>query len=82
MHTTSNLGPSRQCIKSAENMMSVLGMMKRSFVMVDCEDFMLLYRTYVKPLLEFCIQAFSSHLKRISNVLKKFSEGQHEWLLA
>ena len=63
VHTTSNLRPSRQCIKSAciksaEMAMSVLGMIKRSFGMVNCEDFMLLYKTYVRQHLEFCIQAW------------------------
>ena len=45
VHTTSNLRPSRQCIKSAEKAMLVPEMIKRSFGMVDHEDFMLLYKT-------------------------------------
>ena len=40
VHTTSNLRLSRQCIKSAEKVMSVLGMIKCSFGMVDHENFM------------------------------------------
>ena len=51
--------------------MSVLGMIKRSFGMVDREDFMLLYKTYVRSHLEFCIQAWSPHLKRDIESLEK-----------
>ena len=51
--------------------MSVLEVIKLSFGMVAREDFMLLYKTYVRPHLEFCIQAWSPHLKRDIQSLEK-----------
>ena len=71
VHTNSNLTPSQQCIKSVMKAMSVFGMMKRRFGMVDREDFLLVYKTYVRPHVEFCIQAWSPHLKRDIQCLEK-----------
>ena len=72
----------KQCIKSAEKAMSVLGMMKRTFGMVDHEHFMLLNKTYERPHLEFAYRLGHLIRRGISNVQKKFSAGQHQWLLA
>ena len=36
-------------------------MVRRTFKNLDIEDFRLLYKTYIRPHLEFCIQAWSPH---------------------
>jgi hypothetical protein len=48
-----------QCRKAAKKAMSVLGMINRSFTKLNGEGFMILYRTYVRPHLEYCVQAWS-----------------------
>ena len=43
---------------------SVLAMVKRHFKVVDKEDFNVLYKTYVRPHLEYCVQVWSPHFKK------------------
>jgi hypothetical protein len=42
--------------------MSVLGMSARHFRRLDRHDFLLLYKTYVRPHLQYCVQVWSPHL--------------------
>jgi len=57
-----DLKPSTQCIKSAGKARSVLGMVRRNFRRLDPEDFLIIYKTYVRPHLEYCVQSWSPHL--------------------
>jgi len=41
---------------------TVLGMVKRNFRRLYEEDFLIIYKTYVRPHLEYCIQVWSPHL--------------------
>jgi len=66
-----NLKPSQQCSKAASKAMSVLGMINRHFRRLDRQDFLILYKTYVRPHLEYCIQAWSPYLVRDIQVLEK-----------
>jgi len=61
---TDDLKPSTQCIKAAGKARSVLAMVHRSFRRLDPEDFLLIYKTYIRPHLEFCVQAWSPHLSK------------------
>ena len=36
----------------------------RNFKKLDVEDFLLIYTTYIRPRLEFCIQSWSPHLTK------------------
>jgi len=47
---------SHQCRKAASKAMSVLGMIKQSFKHIDIESFKILYSTYIRPHLEYCVQ--------------------------
>jgi len=67
---------SDQCGKAAGKAMSVLGVIKRSFKRLDIESLKILYNTYVRPQLEYCVQAWCLYYKKISTVLKRFREGQ------
>ena len=57
IYVTSGLKPSRQCAKASQKAMSVLGMIKRNFKRITVQDFKILYNSYVRPHLEYCIQA-------------------------
>ena len=51
-----------QCAKAASKAMSVLGMIRRRFGKNDRESFQLLYKSYVRPHMEYCVQAWSPYL--------------------
>jgi len=61
---TSDLKSSRQCIKSAARVRSILGLIRRQFRRLDKDGFLLVYKTYVRPHIEYCIQAWSPHLNK------------------
>ena len=50
---------------------SVLGMVKRHFKVIDKDDFTALHKTYIRPHLEYCIQAWSPHLKKDIECLER-----------
>ena len=62
-----------QCGKAAKKAMSVLGMIRRTFDTrtIDEKSFILLYNTYVRPHLEYCVQAWSPYLKKDIECLEK-----------
>jgi len=66
-----NLKPSLQCSKAAAKSMSVLGLIARHFRRLDRQDFLLLYKTYVRPHLEYCIQVWSPYLVKDIETLEK-----------
>jgi len=67
---SSNLKPSAQCLKAANKAMSVLGMVKRNFRRLDMDSFNVIYKGYIRPHLEFCIQAWSPFLAKDKLVLE------------
>ena len=60
-----------QCNKSAKKAMRVLGMIKRSFKHLDEESLKLLYCSFVRPHLEYCIQAWSPYFKKDIDTLER-----------
>jgi len=44
-----------QCAKAANKARSVVGMVHRNFRRLDQDDFLLLYKTYIRPHMEYCI---------------------------
>jgi len=58
---TSDLTSRLQCSGAAAKAMSTLGIIMRHFQHLDRQDFLLLYKTYVRPQLEYCIQAWSPY---------------------
>jgi hypothetical protein len=55
---------STQCGKAAKKAMSVLGMIKRTFPYLDRDGFILLYNTYVRVHLEYCVQVWNPYRKK------------------
>jgi len=68
---TADLKPSHQCMKAAAKARKVIGMVRRNFRRLDRKDFILIYKTYIRPHLEFCIQAWSPHLVKDVEILER-----------
>jgi hypothetical protein len=62
--TTPNLKPSSQCLTAANKATSVLRSVNRSFQTLNKETFNIIYRTFIRPHLEYCVQAWSPYLKK------------------
>jgi len=62
---------SKQSNSAAAKAMSVLGMIKRTFNTVNKEMFLTLYSIYIRPHLEYCIQAWAPYFKKDIDVLEK-----------
>ena len=66
-----SLRPSMQCAKAAKKANSVLGQLTRAVSYRDKDTFMSLYRTYVRPHLEYAVQAWSPWTIGDKEVLEK-----------
>ena len=75
IYITSDLKPSTQCVKAARKARSVLAMVRRNFKRLDADDFLLIYKTYIRPHMEYCIQAWSPHLVKDIQVLESVQNG-------
>jgi hypothetical protein len=64
-----SLKPSSQCLKSANKAMSTMRMIKRAFKTLSVELFTKIYPTFVRPHLEYAIQAWRPWLQRDINLL-------------
>jgi len=62
--TTDSLKPSLQCQKSAAKARSVLALVRRNFRRLNVEGFLLIYKSYIRPHLEYCVQAWSPFLQK------------------
>jgi hypothetical protein len=68
---TDNLKPSAQCAKAAKTAQFVLGQITRSFRYRDGKVFIQLYKQYVRPHLEFAVQAWSPWQQADIDVLEQ-----------
>ena len=59
---TTDLKSSTQCQKATTKGMQALDMVRRSFKQITKDSFVTLYRAYVRPHLEFCVQAWSPYM--------------------
>ena len=66
-----SLKSSRQCAKAAAAANAVLGMIRRTFLCKDKELILQLYKSLVRSILEYCIQAWRPYLKKDINVLER-----------
>lgn len=68
---TKDCKPSVQCGKAAQSAMIRLGILRRTFKHIDVESFKRVYTTYVRPKLEYAVQAWSPYYKKDCEVLEK-----------
>ena len=66
-----NLKPAAQCAKAAKTANMVLGQISRSFYYKDKEIFVRLYKAYVRPHLDFAVQAWSPWTQADKEVLER-----------
>jgi len=66
-----SLKSSRPCAKVAAAANAVLGMIYRTFLCKDKELILELYKSLVRPRLEYCIQAWRPYLTKDINVLER-----------
>ena len=71
VNITNDLKPSEQCSKEARKAISVLPMVKRHVKRLDKQDFLLIYKTYIRPHMEYCVQAWSPHLAKDIQTLER-----------
>jgi len=50
-------------------------MVRKKFRHLDIDDFRLIYKTYIRPHLEFCIQAWSPHFVKDIEVLQRVQKA-------
>ena len=68
---SANLKHRDQCVSAANKALSCLGRLKQTFVSRDKTLWLLLYKTYIRPHLEYCAPAWSPYLKGDIDILEK-----------
>ena len=71
MIITEDRKTSKQCATATTKAMTKLRIIKRSFKYFDKSCFTMLYKTYIRPQLEYCIQAWSPGLRRDIDMMEK-----------
>ena len=66
-----NLKPSAQCLAAAKKANQLVGQMARSFTYRDKVNWIRLYKVYVRPHLEYAVQAWSPWLQRDIDTLDR-----------
>src|SRR5664279_6054594 len=67
-----------QCSKAASKAMMILGMIRRTFKQLNKELFLTLYGTYVRPHMEFCVQAWSPYYQKDIAILERVQQRATE----
>ena len=68
--TMASTKPAAQCAKAAQTAQAVLGQIARAFHFRDKEIFLGLYRQYIRPHLEFSVQAWAPWCQRDKDMLE------------
>ena len=68
---TKDLKYNKLCLNAAKAANKILGMIKRTFTCKSEEIILQLYKSLVRPRLEYCIQAWCPHLRKDIDLLEK-----------
>ena len=68
---SSDLKPSIHCCKATASAIKVLYMIRRSYVNISKEMFSFLYKTYVRPHLDYCSSIWSPYIVKDVDILEK-----------
>ena len=68
---SSTLHPSVQCQKSYAKAMQSLATIKRTFKYITKESFNILYKTYIRSCIEYCVQAWNPYHAKDIDLLEK-----------
>jgi len=69
--TTDKLESGLHCQKAVASANRILGMIRRAFYSMSGDLFMFLYKTYVRPHLEYCVQLWCPYLAKDIDILEK-----------
>ena len=71
VYITDDCTPSLQCTKAATKAMTSLRIIKRTFKHIDKESFPILYKAYIRPHVEYCVQAWNPYLVKDIKAIEK-----------
>jgi len=54
--------------------MSVLWMVNRAFRRLDKDDFLIIYKSFIRPHLDYCVQSWNPHYLKDEEVLEKVQQ--------
>ena len=63
-----------QCDKASARAMQSLGLIKRTFTHLTMESFLILYKTYICPHLEYCVSIWNPYLARNIDKLEQIQQ--------
>ena len=79
--TMASAKPAAQCAKAARTAQAVLGQIARAFHFRDKEIFLGLYRQYIRPHLEFSVQAWAPWCQRDKELLENVQKRAMRMIL-
>ena len=69
-----DLKPSIQCVQAAKKASSALSIINRTFSTFEVSSFAVLYKTYVRCHMEYCVQAWNPYYRKDIDILEKIQK--------
>ena len=71
---TNNFKPSLNCDKASKSANKVIGLIRRNIINKNEEGMLILYKTLIRPILDYCIPAWRPYFKRDIGKLEKLQK--------
>ena len=71
---TSKFNFTMYCDKASAKAMQSLGLIKRTFTHLTKESFLILYKSYIRPQLEYCVSIWNPYLARNIDKLERIQQ--------